>query len=414
MATSILAFLGTITDVFENFTIVSILDIVIVAVLLYILIVFIKQTRSYFIFTTIALLAGIAYISSAFDLGLTRQIITPFLTLFALIFVVVFQREIRRFFEWFSISGRRIALKRSRTISEELLKILTEAVEILAKRRMGALIVLPGDHPIDHFIEGGYSLNGEISVPALLSIFHNKTPGHDGAVIIDENKITRFGVHLPLARNFQKYGHLGTRHRAALGISEEGDALVIVVSEERGTISLAYEGALRRVKDFPEFEELVGDFIKEKAYNAPELQYNTIWRFLVLRNWIAKISALFIAFFLWYALVFQAGVVTREFPVPVDVRLPQNTSLEELSSTEAKIMLSGRDRDFNTFDPKNLKVSVDVTTFELGRHTIGLGAENITFPNYLRFVEILPETITIHIIEIPEEKMEIQNEPSSP
>ena len=104
------------------------------------------------------------------------------------------------------------------------------------------MIVLQGNDPLERHINGGTNLDGIVSEPLLESLFDPHSIGHDGAVIIDGNRVTKFGCHLPLSMNTSKYENIGLRHTAALGLAERSDAICIVVSEERGTISLAYHG----------------------------------------------------------------------------------------------------------------------------------------------------------------------------
>jgi uncharacterized protein (TIGR00159 family) len=278
----------------------TVLDIVIVATLIYFALIFIKQTRLFFIFNTLFVLWLIVSLARAFGLTLTYALFQPFITFFLLIIIVVFQREIRRFFEWLSFAGARLRREKSITLSHEVVTELVRAIDEMAHDKIGALIVLAGDQPLDRLIFGGITLNGVVSAELLISIFDPNTPGHDGAVVISKNKITQFAVHLPLAENYKDLNKTGTRHRAAVGITEETDALALVVSEERGTVSVARGGTLKRVNK-EQFEQIISRFIasqkEEKPYNM-----KVIFQELVLRNWIEKVSALIIAFMLWVTL----------------------------------------------------------------------------------------------------------------
>lgn len=291
--------LTTLQSVFSNIGARDIFDILIVAILIYIAIIFIKQTRSFFIFSTIIILLGVSYLSGVFDLTLTRTVLQPFLTFFFLILIIVFQREIRRFFEWFSISGRELAIQRGRSISSEVFDNIVDTVSLLAKEKIGALIVLSGKHPLEHSIQGGHALEGRVSVPLLLSIFDTRSPGHDGAVIITGNRVKRFGVHLPLTQKFDSLNKAGTRHRAAIGVTEETDALVIVVSEERGSVSVAANGVLKEVsRDI--FRTTVEGFIQEQI--VENNHYKNIRYDILAKNWVEKLSALFLSLILWLTL----------------------------------------------------------------------------------------------------------------
>ncbi len=154
-----------------------------------------------------------------------------------IIVAIIFQKELRRFLEIIDIANihRRFA-KRKELLThphEPVIEILSNVVFSMAKRKIGALIVIPGTQSIEQYVTGGFGLNGNISEPLLLSIFDTSSPGHDGAIVLEEDIIKKFGVVLPLSErdNDPRLKHLGTRHRSALGLSEKTDALFIAVSE---------------------------------------------------------------------------------------------------------------------------------------------------------------------------------------
>lgn len=286
---------------FTSFAVRDIIDIIIVATLIYFLLLFIKETKSFAIFSSIVIIFGISYLSQALDLTVTQTLVEPFLTFFILILVIVFQKEIKRFFEWFSLPRGRLALMRTISAQAGTINKIVRATEALTKRHLGAIIVFAGRHPLETSIDGGIELNGDISVPLLVSIFDTKTPGHDGAVIIKDGKITHFGVHLPLSENIDRLTTGGTRHRAAIGITEENDCLAVVVSEERGVVSIAQNGELKPVSKNT-FHETIKKFIESQRTELDTKE--AFLRYLIKQNAIEKISALFIALILWRVILF--------------------------------------------------------------------------------------------------------------
>lgn len=302
---SVIKIANGIPQAFSNFTWADGLDIIIASFFIYVLLVFIKQTRSYFILNTLGSLLIVSYISQALGLDLTQRLFQPILTFFLVIFVIVFQREIRRFFRWFAFSGRRFG-KTAANLGSEISGIIVHAVQDMAKVKMGSLIVLSGDYPLDDIIEGGFLLDGEISSPLILSIFDHTTPGHDGAMIIESKRIKKFGVHLPLAENFKGFAVMGTRHRAAIGISEKTDALAIVVSEEKGTISVAEGGKIRTLQNAGELDDVIKKFLKENNSDTDVDQRISIWKYLLVHDLYSKIIAVGAALVLW--LVFTSHV----------------------------------------------------------------------------------------------------------
>lgn len=225
----------------------NLVDISITAVFIYAALALLRKTQSIFIFRGIATMVAVYVVSFFLNLKLTTSIFGGFFSFFVIILVVLFQKELRRFFENFSVSFFNPFSEEDIPIHKESIDMVVNSVRYFAKKKIGALIVLTGKQHVDRFFEGGYLMDGKVSEPLLLSIFDTRTPGHDGAVIIDNGLIKKFGTHLPLSEDFKKFGNLGTRHTAGLGLSERTDALVIIVSEERGTISIARHGDLRVV-----------------------------------------------------------------------------------------------------------------------------------------------------------------------
>lgn len=236
---------------------------------------------------------GIIYeLSNALNLQSTQAILKSFFSAFLIIFAIVFQKELRRFFGFLGAisTGGKI-----QPPSENSLKIITKAVEKMAQNKIGALIVFPGRENIERHLEGGVRLNGHLSFQLILSIFDSASPGHDGAVVINKDQVRRFGVHLPLSENAEAIKGMGTRHRAALGLSESSDALCLVVSEEKGTISIAHNKKIFKVKSNEELEKALGEFLEEIT---PPLNLSYLQKWLTKNAWVLTFSFL-LAIVVW-------------------------------------------------------------------------------------------------------------------
>jgi DNA integrity scanning protein DisA with diadenylate cyclase activity len=177
--------------------------------------------------------------------------------------VVIFQEEVRHIFERIAVWSLHGGANESSSPKE--VEILVHSVDNFAREKIGALIVLHGLDPLDRHVEGGWELNGELSEAILESIFDSHSLGHDGALLIEHGKVARFGCLLPLSKEYAKMTNLGTRHTAALGLAERTDALSIVVSEEKGTISVAERGELKVMPDLQALQDIVERFFLEKA-----------------------------------------------------------------------------------------------------------------------------------------------------
>ena len=144
-----MTFIAGLPALFDSLQTKDFIDVAVAAFLIYLILIFIKQSRSYFIVSAMALLMGVNILGSTFNLGLTRQIIQPILTFIVVIIVIVFQREIRRFFEWFSFASRRLAYERKANVSESASVAITRALLEMTQRRFGAIIVFQGDYPLE-------------------------------------------------------------------------------------------------------------------------------------------------------------------------------------------------------------------------------------------------------------------------
>lgn len=224
-----------------------IIDLSIVIFLGYKLLQIVRDTRAWQLLKGIVFLIIATALSGLLQLNILNFILTSCMTYGALLLIVVFQPELRRALEQLGTSkitkffgiDKDIATK----TRENIYKIVIAVIE-LAKTKTGALIVMERDIQLKDIISSGIYMNADISPQLLVNIFTPNTPLHDGAVIISENKIAASACMLPLASDKDIAKELGTRHRAAIGISKESDAIAIVVSEETGKISIAKDGTL--------------------------------------------------------------------------------------------------------------------------------------------------------------------------
>ena len=240
----------------------NLLDVFITSVFIYAALTLLRKTKSIFIFRGIAILVVVYIISLFLNLKLTTSLFNGFFSFFVIILVILFQKELRRFFENFSISFFNPFADEDIPIHKESIDVIVNSTQYFAKKKIGALIVLVGKQHVERFIDGGYIMDGKVSEPLILSIFDTRTPGHDGAVVIENGLIKKFGTHLPLSEDFKRFGNLGTRHTAGLGLSERTDALVIIVSEERGVISIARNSNLK-VVDLEKLKYEINLFLDE-------------------------------------------------------------------------------------------------------------------------------------------------------
>ena len=230
--------------------------------LIYTAIVFAQKTRAALIVRGILILGSIYTLARYLDLQMTAWIFQGFFAIFLIMIVVIFQEELRQFFERIAVWS--LARKRVPPLGASTADIMVRTLADLAKERVGALIVIRGNDPLERHITGGIPLDGKLSGPLVKSIFDPHSAGHDGAIIVENDRITRFAAHLPLSKDIRQLANVGTRHSAALGLAKLTDALCIVVSEERGTISVAREGRLREVENLQQLGAGIEQFLQDK------------------------------------------------------------------------------------------------------------------------------------------------------
>ena len=224
-----------------------IIDLAIVIFLLYCFFKVVKGSRAWQLIKGIVLLIVATWVSGLFNLKILNWILTGIMNLGVIAIIVIFQPELRRALEQLGTNKLTKFFGIDKDIStktkEDIYKIVIAATE-LSKTKTGALIVIERDIKIQDIIAGGIPMNADVSPQLLVNIFEPKTPLHDGAVVISGNKIAAAACVLPLADDKDIAKELGTRHRAAIGISKESDSIVVVISEETGKISIAKDGTL--------------------------------------------------------------------------------------------------------------------------------------------------------------------------
>lgn len=253
-------------ELFLNIRIRDIIDILIVAFAFYKLFMLIRETRAEQLTKGILVLFVATKISEWLELYTVYWILEKTMTVGVLAILIVFQPELRRALEY---------LGRSRFFTKSFMEIkdenvneavdeIVDAVASLSRQKIGALIVMERETGLNEVVETGTRIDGKISSGLLINIFIPNTPLHDGAVVIKEDIVKAAGCFLPLTDNMSLSKELGTRHRAALGVSEKSDCLAIVVSEETGAISVAENGSLARYLDVKTLKQILLDLYKPK------------------------------------------------------------------------------------------------------------------------------------------------------
>jgi len=389
---------SVVVSPFLAITVAEVIDIVCVAILLYVAMVWAQHTRAAFVVRGILILSGVYMMARYLDLQMIAWIFQAFFAIFLVVIVVIFQEELRQMFERVALwsLGRHTRFGPPSDTTD----ILVRTIADLVRDKIGALIVIRGKDPLERHITGGILLDGKLSVPLLRSIFEPHSPGHDGAVLIDKDRLLRFAAHLPLSKNLAQTAHVGTRHSAALGLAELCDALCLVVSEERGTITIASNGRLRQLDSPQELPVAIHSFLSDKF---PAQEPSHLRLHLVRENWLAKALSICLAIGLWYLFVPGSKIVEVSYKVPVTVEnLPANLQLEAIDPPVISATFSAPRRTFYLIDRKKIRVSANAALAELGRRTFALSEQDLRYPKELTLQEFTPHSFKISVKAAPE------------
>src|SRR6184192_2473860 len=241
-----------------HLSVVSVIDILLVAIVIYELLALIRGTRAAYMLVGVAALGLAFYFSRAGELATLNWMIGALLPYAAFALIVVFAPEIR---QALTRLGRRLTLSQALASAADAYDDIVLAANLFSQNQTGALMVIEREIGLRTYVESGVAIDAQLSYDLLATIFRPSAPLHDGAVIIRGDRISAAACFLPLSMNPVLSTQLGTRHRAAIGVTEETDAIAIVVSEETGSISLAIAGAIERDLTVDQLRERMGQLL---------------------------------------------------------------------------------------------------------------------------------------------------------
>lgn len=260
---------GEIAGLGTRDLVVSCIDILLVYYVIYRVLLTIQGTRAAQMVIGIVLIGGVFFAAERFDMRTISSLLDNFIEYFIVIVIVVFQQDIRR--ALMSIGQNVSRFGRTQAISQALDEVLA-AAEHLAKARMGGIVVFEGEVSLDEFLDHGEAIDAEISKELLVALFVPSRDNelHDGAVIIRNLRLNRAGAVLPLSRS-DIASDFGTRHRAGLGITEDTDAVALVISEERGEVSLCYKGHIARDLEMHQLRTALQELFQHSSSTPEEM-----------------------------------------------------------------------------------------------------------------------------------------------
>ena len=379
---------------FSEIRLSEIVDVLIVAAMLWTGIIWLQVSRARMSLLGIAILGAFYVVVQQLGFQLTAWLLQGFFAVVVLILIIVFQEDLRRLFERIAIWGLRRQAPRH---GEDEVDILVSCAARLAQQRTGAIIVMSGREPLDRHLEGGTTLQGQLSEALLLSLFETSSPGHDGAVILRGSEVVRFGAQLPLSNDWDRLGRAGTRHAASLGLAERTDAFCIVVSEERGLISTAEQGELTVMSSPEALASSLRGFIARRDPAEVRRRSRLSPRRVAQRTAEGAIAVI-IAAGLWLMTVPGATVTQHTRPAAVVIdNLPEGYSLVSVDPPQLDVVVEARRRDLYLSGNQPLEAHVDALLVQLGRRTFQIAPEQISAPSGLSVTQVEPKQVRLSV-----------------
>jgi diadenylate cyclase len=380
----------------------AVVDIVLIAAGLFFLYHTLLRLGTWRIVAGIILAVFLFLIANFLDLKGLEWIFGNFSQVAVIALVVIFQPELRKIFE------RAASVRRSeiRDAGAELSHMIVDSLIKLATLRRGAIVVFPGKEPIQEWLSGGFKLDARPSIPLIMSIFDPNSPGHDGALIIQKGKFTRFGVRLPVSQSAKLPDEFGTRHHAAMGLTEKSDALAIVVSEERGKVSVFDKGKFRQVDDPEKLTGTINSHWKHTSSYPFELPEGKK-RWLVLSQMLVSLC---LAVFFWSALIIAQGEILEKIvTVPVEYTpSPANLILVGDKQKEVRLHLAGSKSDLDSINPAELNVKIDLSKAVPGKQIFLISGENLRLPKDVKLLDMVPSSMELTLAAIVEQEVNIK------
>jgi len=376
------------------------MDILLITFILYRLYVWLQGTRALRILIALAAL-GLLYLLARWSgLFITTWILQYLWAVILVIMVVVFQSEIRQVLERMSplnfFLGQPEAL--DRLVLEEVVRTAFE----LAKNRIGALIVFQRRDILEDSLKGGIPLDGRISFEVLSSIFLPPSPAHDGAVIIHGGRIVSVGCYLPLSDNPALPRNYGSRHRAGIGITEKGDAVSLIVSEERGEVLLAVEGEITRMGNAGDLQERLGSMLFKGERKKSR------WPSAFTANLVPKGIAFALVLLLWG---FIAGQQRAEMwlTVPLEYRnIPTNMEIAGELVNKVEVGIRGPRGVISGVSQDQVRAHIDLSQGLRGLNYLRITADNIRIPVGTEVTKINPSSIRLRLEDVKTRSVQVK------
>jgi len=366
----------------------DILDIAINSYILFRLYVLFKGTNALRIMLAIAFLWFFQEIANYLGLVVTSWLFQGFTAAAAIIIIVIFRHEIRTVFQTKNLKS--ILWGIPRKADSTPIELLSEVVFELASSRTGALIVFQGKEDLAEIVRDGIPWQGVLSREMIKTIFWKNNPVHDGAILIDGNRVRMVGCILPLSHRKDLPSYFGTRHRAATGLSEASDALTIVVSEERGQVTVVRGNEINQVRHPSHLTRLLNEF--DGKVESSSKKFYRKERFNMI---VAAVFSIFIISGMWASFTRSLDtLITLDVPIRYLNRQP-DTIVVETSANTVRLYLSGSGALIRSVSPAQAQVSLDLKNAVVGKNHFPLISDNISLPPGINLSRIDPSVVDV-------------------
>jgi uncharacterized protein (TIGR00159 family) len=368
----------------------DIADIIFLTIVAYQLYKWFRETRALRVLIGLVVLGGIYSLAKFWGLFLTTFVFQIFWQVLLILLLILFQSEIKQVLEKVSpLRFLRSHYRRKSLMTEDMANVVFD----LAEEKTGALIVLARNDNPSEFVTSGRTIMAHPDPALIKSIFNRHSPAHDGALVLYQGKITEMGCVLPLSKTQTLPDQYGTRHRAALGLSEMTDTVCLVVSEERSEVATVMGGEIT----LWETRESLVQFLNG-LFETPKLPRRFIFfsfENMVLKNWRSKLGALGLVFFAWMIFADQQEIKTN-ISAPVRyTHLSQQLSISDDSAHFVVLGLAGKRRVIHMLKKRGVMVEVDLDGMSQGRHRINVSGKNVNLPLDVRVDRVVPPDIVV-------------------
>jgi diadenylate cyclase len=382
------------SELLSSITATNIADILIMAVLVYSVAAWLKGTRAFQILASLVVMVMLYYAAARLGLILTSLLFQYLWAAIIVVLVIVFQPEIREMLDRAS-PIRYLSGNKADRVRPELVDETVKAVAELASQRLGALIVFKRQDGLGNLITKGKPLETLVSSEAMLMIFQKRSPLHDGAILVVGDRIQSAGCILPLSKNEELDTYYGTRHRAALGLTERSDALCAVVSEERGEVSLVERNQITNYRKRGDFRQALerGLTFGQTDHDGTSVGLGS----LLLSNWPLKIVCLLISIALWLVVV---GPQRSELGLTVPIQYTNLGPEMEITGTwmdRVDVRARGSEASLTNLKPGSVRVVLDLSSVVTGLNYFRITPKNVICPPGITISEVRPSDLHLNI-----------------